>query len=336
VTDILKLPVSLIPVLAFLTSLVFMDSFKLVSIRSVVQAIGVGAIVAGVCYFLNDWLLDSYEFNERAFRRYLIPLIEESLKASFVVFLIHSRRVGFIVDGAIYGFAIGAGFALIENIYYLNALENNPTIIVWIVRGFGTAIMHGSTTAIFAIISKSLTDRYPSAPAPALIPGLFLAFVVHSTFNHFAVNPLIQTAVLVVCMPPLTIFVFEKGEKATRDWLGTGFDTDVELMELISSGEITESRIGVYLQSLKSKFPGQVVGDMLSMLQIHLELSIRAKGILMASEAGVRIAPDEMVKANLKELKFLEESVGKTGMLAMMPFLNMTSRDLWQLYMLGK
>jgi hypothetical protein len=291
VTDILKLPVSLIPVLAFLTSLVFMDSFKLVSIRSVVQAIGVGAIVAGVCYFLNDWLLDSYEFNERAFRRYLIPLIEESLKASFVVFLIHSRRVGFIVDGAIYG---------------------------------------------FAIISKSLTDRYPSAPAPALIPGLFLAFVVHSTFNHFAVNPLIQTAVLVVCMPPLTIFVFEKGEKATRDWLGTGFDTDVELMELISSGEITESRIGVYLQSLKSKFPGQVVGDMLSMLQIHLELSIRAKGILMASEAGVRIAPDEMVKANLKELKFLEESVGKTGMLAMMPFLNMTSRDLWQLYMLGK
>jgi hypothetical protein len=92
----------------------------------------------------------------------------------------------------------------------------------------------------------------------------------------------------------------------------------------------------VYLQSLKSKFPGQVVGDMLSMLQIHLELSIRAKGILMASEAGVRIAPDEMVKANLKELKFLEESVGKTGMLAMMPFLNMTSRDLWQLYMLGK
>jgi len=117
---------------------------------------------------------------------------------------------------------------------------------------------------------------------------------------------------------------------------GRVLDTDVELLELIGTGNIHEDRVGQYLQSLKSSFPGQVVGDMLSMLQIHLELSVRAKGILMAREAGITVEPDAMVKANLEELKFLEKSVGKTGKMAMKPFLNMTSRDLWQLYMLGK
>lgn len=331
-TEILKFPVSLLPVLAFLSALVFMDSFKLVSIRSVVQAIVIGCLVAAASWYVNAWFLETFEPEDKVFKRYIAPLVEETLKVLYVIFLIQFRRVGFIVDAAIYGFAVGAGFALFENIYYLHALGERD-LIVWAFRGFGTALMHGATTAIFAIIAKSLSDRYPRISIGAYIPGFLLGLVIHSLYNH---SPQIQAAILVFVLPPLTIFIFERSEKATRNWLGTGFDSDVELLELIGTGEIHDNRIGQYLQSLKSTFPGQVVGDMLSMLQIHLELSIRAKGILMAREAGIKLEPDEMVKANLVELKFLEKSVGKTGKLAMTPFLSMTSRDLWQLYMLGK
>jgi RsiW-degrading membrane proteinase PrsW (M82 family) len=333
--DYLRFPLSLLPVVAFLSSLVFMDSFKLVSVRSVVQAIVIGGVVALACYFINGWLLSTYEWPGDSFPRYGSPLVEELLKPLFVVFLIQARRVGFIVDSAIYGFALGTGFALVENIYYLQAL-GEVSLKVWLVRGFGTAIMHGSTTAILAVIAKGLQDRHPKSGALAYLPGFAIALLLHSTFNHFPLGGAAQAAILLIVMPLLTVSVFERSEKATREWLGTGFDTDLELLELIGSGEIQGSRVGEYLQSLKSTFPGQVVGDMLSMLQIHLELSIRAKGILMAREAGIRVEPDEMVKANLEELKFLEKSVGKTGKLAMTPFLNMTSRDLWQLYMLGK
>ena len=35
------------------------------------------------------------------------------------------------------------------------------------------------------------------------------------------------------------------------------------------------------------------------------------------------------------ELDYLERSIGKTGILAMRPFLHMTRKDLWQLYVLG-
>ena len=37
-----------------------------------------------------------------------------------------------------------------------------------------------------------------------------------------------------------------------------------------------------------------------------------------------------------QELEYLEGSIGKTGQLAMKPFLQVSRKDLWQLYMLGK
>jgi hypothetical protein len=90
--------------------------------------------------------------------RYLAPVVEEALKAAFLVFRIRTGRVGFLVDAAIHGFAVGAGFALVENVYYLNRLDDAP-LGVWVVRGFGTAVLHGSTTAMFAVLGKGISDR---------------------------------------------------------------------------------------------------------------------------------------------------------------------------------
>ena len=45
------------------------------------------------------------------------------MKAAFIVVLIARRRVGFLVDAAVQGFAVGAGFAVVENIEYLRTLD---------------------------------------------------------------------------------------------------------------------------------------------------------------------------------------------------------------------
>ncbi len=53
-----------------------------------------------------------------------------------------------MVDAAISGFAVGAGFAVIENLTYIPALSA-AGLLTAAVRGLGTAMMHGGTTAIF-------------------------------------------------------------------------------------------------------------------------------------------------------------------------------------------
>ena len=44
----------------------------------------------------------------------------------------------------------------------------------------------------------------------------------------------------------------------------------------------------------------------------------------------------QATREKFAELRYLEKSVGRTGLLAIQPMLHMSHKDLWQLYMLGK
>jgi RsiW-degrading membrane proteinase PrsW (M82 family) len=321
----------LTPVVLFLVALILMDSYKLVTRRSVAAAIGAGVAAACVSFLLNRFLL-SRGLDETVLRRAVGPLVEEILKSVWVVLLIRAARVGFLVDAGILGFAVGTGFALVENLYYADAVQS-AGLGLWIVRGLGTAVMHGSTTAVMAILSKSLTERRGSAGLALFVPGLLVGLAAHALFNQYVLNPLVSTAAILIAMPLLVRFVFERSDRATRDWLGVGLDSDVEMLQAIESGEVEATPVGIYLSS---RLPGPIVADMLCLLRIQLELSLRAKGILIARAAGVELPIDEQVRANVQEMRFLERSIGRTGRLAMKPFLTSSSRDLWQLYMLGK
>ena len=240
---------------------------------------------------------------------------------------------GFLVDAAILGFAVGAGFALVENVEYLRALSERG-MVLWLVRGFGTAILHGATTAILAILAKGLVDRHPDRALLALVPGYLAAASIHSVYNHHLLPPVLSAAVLLVGLPLLVIAVFERSERRTRDFLGVGLDTDLEVVESIASGQALETRIGHYLRSLKERFPGEVVADMLCLLRIQAELSIRAKGLLLAREAGLEAPVGDDVRDRLTELRYLEHSIGRTGLLAMKPVVRYDARALWQVYLL--
>ena len=163
-----------------------------------------------------------------------------------------------------------------------------------------------------------------------------LDIVAHSLYNHLLWNPLLATAAILLAMPILLLAVYDRSERATRDWLGIGLDSDVERLELILSGEERHTPIGEYLESLRHRFEGPVLADMLCLLRIHLELSIRAKGMLIARAAGLDIPHDSSVQANLDELRFLERTIGKTGRLALLPLLGGGRRELWQVYLLRR
>jgi RsiW-degrading membrane proteinase PrsW (M82 family) len=325
--------VGLTPVLLFLLALILMDSYKLVSRRSVALAIGAGMVAAGVSYLIQTWLLRS-GVSETMLTRALAPLLEETVKAVYVVAIIRAARVGFLVDAGIIGFAVGTGFGLVENLYYAGAVRD-AGLGLWIVRGLGTAVMHGSCTAVVAILSKSLTERRGSTALPLFLPGILLAAAAHALFNQFVLSPMVSTAIILIAMPVFVGVVFGRSDQATRDWLGVGLDTDVEMLHAIESGEVEATPVGTYLASL-NRLPGPVVADMLCLLRIHLELALRAKGLLIARAAGVEVPVDEQVRANLEELRYLEKAIGKTGRIAIRPFLRTSSRDLWQLTMLGK
>lgn len=327
------LAVSVLPVFLFLGALVLLDSYKLITPRAILLAVAAGAAAALTGYAINVSLRPALGLDIAPYSMYVAPVVEEVLKAAYVVWLLRRNKVGFVVDAAIYGFAVGTGFALLENIYYL-PVHPNPTIWTWIVRGFGTALMHGGATAILAMISRTIQNRAPVFRLSLMLPGLAAAVVLHSLYNQFLVAPLLATALIVLVFPYIMMFLFNKSERETKSWLGTGFDTDQELLRVMRAGQVSDTPVGRYLKGLRTSYPPEVIVDMMCLLRLRAELGIRAKGMLLMREAGFEADPDPSLRAKLEEVRYLEHSIGRTGMRALKPFVHTSTQDLWQLNLL--
>jgi protease PrsW len=331
----LQLLVSLLPILLFCLALMFLDSYKLIRPRSVLLAIGAGMLIAGVVLEINMRLIGFIGPHIAWFSRYFAPVIEEIFKASVIIVLVLKRKVGFMVDAAVFGVAVGAGFSMVENLYYLSVL-NERNLLLWLVRGFGTAMMHGGSTAIVGIVARNLYERVSRGRIRIFIPGLLIAIVFHSLFNHFILSPVISTILIVIVLPLLMITVFRQSEESTRKWLGAGLDADLEVLNLVTIDNLADSKLGRYLQTLRSRFPPLVVGDMLCYIRMYTELSMRAKGLQIMREAGISPPGDPELAEKFSELKYLQKSIGRTGLMAIAPILHTSSRSLWQISLLDQ
>jgi RsiW-degrading membrane proteinase PrsW (M82 family) len=337
----LSIVAALLPVVVFQGILLLMDSFKLVHPRMVAAAIAAGAVAALAALDLQAWLFPPGTVEFRTLIRYIAPLTEETLKAVFVVFVLRRRRLGFLVDAAIVGFAVGTGFALMENADYLlrsaaagRIASRGPAL--WVVRGFGPALLHGGATSLFAMLAKTLTDRHEDRWVAMLVPAWAASVALHSLFNHFPLPAFLATCVQLIVLPLVITQVFNRSERATREWVGEGLDLDVELLRLVTSDQFGGTRLGAYLRELRSRFAGPVVADMFCLLRLALELAIRAKGMLMAREAGLEVPVDDEVRARLREMDYLRRSIGAAGMLALKPLRVTTGRDDWHRYLLER
>ena len=328
-------PIGLLPVIIFLLMLIYLDTYRMVRMRLVFAMLAAGGVVAMVCYFLNGELMNLLGMNLTHYSRWVAPIVEETLKAAVVLWLFGTHRVGFLVDSIILGFAVGAGFAVIENFYYLY-LDNNTTLTLWIVRGFGTAVMHGGVVAIFAVVTQTLAERSVAVRPVHCVPGLLVAIAVHSIFNHFFVSPVLSTIGVLFTLPPLLYLLFRISEHRTHDWLEVDFDEDAELMRMLDSGNFDRTPAGIFLSGLRDKLDGTLLADMLCYLRVYTELALRAKGLLLARENGLDVEMDGETREKFEELRYLEQSIGVAGRVTMRPFLQMTTKDLWQLYVLGK
>jgi len=325
----------LLPALGLLAVLVYLDGYKLVRLRAVVALLACGAVIAAATYALNRLFLERFPLPLPLYSRYVAPVSEELLKALVVVALVRAHRIGFLVDAAICGFAVGTGFGVAENLYYVHLLPGaGPGL--FLVRGFGTALMHGGATAIVGVLGLASLERRPDAWVRAFLPGLLLAVVLHSAFNHFFLSPLLSTSGIVLVLPILFQAIFARSERSLGEWIGRGFDADVATLELINSGHFAGSPAGRYLHALKDRFEGPVVADLLCYLRLHIELSLRAKGVLLMRESGFDPQVDEATRAAFGELRYLGKSVGRTGLRAIRPMLGMTGKELWQLHMLDR
>ena len=328
---LLEVPIGLGPVIVFLVVLQQLDSFRLVSLYTIGLTIGAGGVLAALCYLVNDAAMDALHIDFETYTRYAAPVIEECLKAGVLIYLFSRNRIGFMVDAAIIGFAVGTGFALIENAYVLYSFPD-ANIGVWVIRGFGTALMHGGATAIFGVLAQSLTERHAKFSWAWYLPGLGVAIVLHSVFNHFSNSPLMATLGTLVVLPVTLLLVFAKSEQAIHKWLLSDYESHERLLADMRSGEFAHSEAGRFVADLAAKFDEGHVADMFAYIQLHTELVLRAEQMLLAREKGAKQAATPEDHSHFAELHALERKIGGTALLTLWPHLHFSRQELSELY----
>ena len=329
----LKALIALLPVIALVVVLDHLDSHRLLGARFILKVYIAGGIIAFISAFVNGFVLDYSQISFLNYTRYGSPIIEETLKASVLIFLFRTNRIGFLIDAGILGFTVGAGFSFVENIYYLN-MASDAHYGAWFVRGFGTAIMHGGATAIFAILAQTLTERHLKMNPLLYLPGLLAAIVLHSIFNHFPVSPVLSTAVTLLILPTLLFMLFERNTVSIHNYLEVDFNSHKRLLRQIEHGDFTGCEAGRFLLDLKQVVAGSAARDMVYYFHLHTELVLSAEQLLLAREQGLKVSIDKEIIEKLTEFHGLEKSIGKAGMKALRPHLHFSHKELWEVHLL--
>ncbi len=110
------------------------------------------------------------------------PIVEESMKAIGVYLMAKSPEFNDSMDGIVYGFASGMGFAWAENFFYIVLIYEGD--IFWtLLRVFIFSVGHGIYTAYTGWwLGRAKAKKGYITPGD-LKPGLIMAMIAHGLYN---------------------------------------------------------------------------------------------------------------------------------------------------------
>lgn len=327
---------ALLPVAIYIFVVYSLDSFSLVSVKSLLMLVVTGMVSAVICFGL--FMLTGM-FLPEGVSDYFDPVTEEAVKAIPLLFLARRKKTVFFIDSVICGAAVGGGFSILENVFYLVLGEQYGMGTV-LFRGLEVALVHMGCSAIISValmFSVRLLERVRSGLAVKGSDTLMAVFLfvispaLHILHNSMHANPLKQFVMVLGSLALLLIWINRYDGDMIHRWLDRGLDKQVSLLMSIREGQLGDTKTGRFLMSVKDNFPQEVFFDVICYVQLYVELSVAAKSRFMMKEAGmdmpVSSTDRELYLSQYTEFKSLEKRLGKTARMTVAPVVKFYPAD---------
>ena len=334
--DVFSWSIALVPVLVMVVLFAWLDVFKLMAPRELVGPLIMGGFMALVAWPISGQMLDTLPMGYSFYSRIVAPWIEEALKGAALALLFVNNRIGFRIDAIICGFAIGAGFSVIENIFYL-ARFPELTTAVWLVRGLGTAVMHGATTAILAATAHELGERSLRRQGGEmfnlfwLIPGYLVASLIHLVFNQFPSHPMEVMIVTLILAPVALIGLMRFGEGETQQWLAEESEGHRRWLEEWRAGGFPADASGQRIAALAARAKPGEAALIRDYCMLKTELVVTAEEELLDRDRKLEEGEEERLRAAFAKLAEIRKGLGRAGFAALRRLLPFSRNDEWEL-----
>ena len=330
---------ALLPVVIYIFVVYKIDNFSLISVKNLFLQVFCGMVTALVCFGLfqltGEMLADEHS-------DYINPVLEEIVKGLPLLYLASRKKIVFFIDSVICGAAVGGGFSILENIFYLLLGDGITGIGTVLFRGLEVALIHMGCSAIVAaglMLVVRLVERSRSRlglKRSDIAMSVFLlleAPVLHVCHNAFHFNPLMQFIFVFGTMGGLLMWTYFYDVDMIHRWLDKGLDKQLALLDSIKDGHLDDTPTGVFLESVKDAFPPEDFFDIICYVQLNVELNVAAKSRVMIRESGLEHdlplsdAEKELFMAQYTEYKILEKNLGKAARMTIAPIVKFYPAD---------
>lgn len=264
--------------LIFLAIIYKLDFYQTGQFRFVVLSFFWGFIAYQLAVFTNRTLVNIGVTDWDGIVRFWAPILEEILKALFLVYLVTRPKFTYSVDGAIYGFAAGIGFAVIENYEYVTS-DPSIALMVAIQRVFSTNLIHASSSAIIGITLGLFRLEKTRIRWFILIAGIGLAIGQHMFFNNMISNG----TFLIVAIGAgflgagFIYYAMQRGRKQAQSWI----KEKLGMADRVTDGEV---RVVNHLEDLDQilhpvaeRFGPETASKVEKLLFLQARLGIKRK-----------------------------------------------------------
>ena len=329
---------ALLPVVIYIFVVYKIDNFSLISIKNLLMLVLCGMVAALVCFGLFQQTGRILTGNQSDF---LNPVMEEIVKAIPLLWLATRKKIVFFIDSVICGAAVGGGFSILENIFYL-LFGHEMGIGTVLFRGWEVALVHMGCSAIVAaglmltvrIIERSRSRLGLKKSDIGMSVFLLLeAPVLHVFHNTFHFVPLVQFIFVFGTLGGLLVWTYYYDVDMIHRWIDKGLDKQFALLDSIKSGQLDNTQTGIFLESIKEKFSPEDFFDIICYVQLHVELSVAAKSRVMVRESGlVKDLPltednKALILSQYEEYKLLEQRLGKAARMTIAPIVKYYPAD---------
>jgi CRP-like cAMP-binding protein/RsiW-degrading membrane proteinase PrsW (M82 family) len=273
---------------------------------------GIGAF--GLAYVINGVFFDAFAYE--TVTRITAPIIEEILKAFVLVYFIQRPHFRYIVDGTIYGFAVGIGFSVTENVFYINSAAD-AALITAISRVLSTSLMHATASALVGLALGQIrrTRKHERLGWP--IFGILTAIVVHVIFNNL-VGQLSGQLLLLVAIgfgiggSVLIGFLINKGlaEEKKRFAETLGISSGVSSAEVSAIRGLGGNAIEDILDELRLFFGEEKADDIRKLLIKQANIGILRNNLSSPASDRLRAAWQKEVEQLRGEIDDMRNKIG--------------------------
>lgn len=270
-----------------------------------------GLVAYGLAAQINPAMVETGWVTRSQVIRITAPVLEEILKSLILIYLVRRADFNYVVDGAIYGFGAGIGFAIIENWEYVTG---HPEIAlgIAIARVFSTNLVHATGSGL---IGSALAFQRGENTAPAwtaVILGYLFSIAFHMGFNttvsagtflFFAIGiGLVGTA--------LIWFVIRRGLNTQKIWVGEklGMNDRVTRSEAKISVKIEQLREA--LTPVEKQFGFVTLKIVEDLIRKQAEIGIKRKLLEKTASESKRQEIEKIIKGLNREMEALRKQAG--------------------------